>query len=437
MKKVYSLIIACTIAISANSQTLVEQFSYQPGNLGTNGSWVPSGSGMDVQIQDANPLIYPNYTSGTQYAHVSNESGIDPFKTFTGIPNNSNFTLYMSFVVRVSSAVATNGSPEYSLALFNTADADRPLRFYIASDPGNTNAIRFGLLAGQSTNVNNVAWSNNTYAAGQTHLIVIRYDNSTASGNQDDAWMWVDLNLASPTNEPATASANATLLDANEANYGSVLNAVEFQQNSANSPLADYDAIRIASGATSAIAWINLSPAGAPLPVILTSFNASAEGLSTKLVWNTAEESGITEYIVEKSTDGRNYTAIGTVKAANLKSYSFTDGQSADNSYYRLKMVELNGTFKYSYIVSVKAKLNASISLSPNPVKSTLMIQHPKAGMNSHIQILGAAGQLIKDIRLSTNAVISNIDMSSLTSGLYHVVYKNGSDVFSKTVLKQ
>lgn len=436
MKKIYSLLMASAIAISANSQTLVEQFSYAPGNLGTNGSWVPTGSGMDVQIQDANPLIYPNYTSGTQYAHVSNENGIDPFKTFTGIPNSSNFSLYMSFVVRVNSAVATNGTPEYSLALFNTADADRPVRFYIASEPGNTNAIRFGILTGQSNNVSNVAWTTTTFTANQTHLIVIRYDNVTGNNN-DDAYMWVDISLASPTAEPATASANATLLNATEANYGSVLNAIEFQQNSANSPIADYDAIRIASGATSAIAWINLAPAGAPLPVRLTSFNASAEGLSTKLIWNTAEESGITEYVVEKSSDGRNYTAIGKVKAANLKSYSFIDGQSADNSYYRLKMVELDGTYKYSYIVSVKAKLNASISLSPNPVKSSLMIQHPKASATSHIQIMSANGQLLRDIRLSANAVISNVDMSGLTSGLYHVVYKNGSDMFSKTVLKQ
>jgi len=436
MKKVYSLLMAAAIALTANSQTLIEQFSYAPGNLGTNGSWVPTGSGMDVQIQDANPLIYPNYTSGTQYAHVSNENGIDPFKTFTGISNSSNFSLFMSFVVRVSSAVATDGTPEYSLALFNTGDADRPLRFYIASDPGNTNAIRFGILTGQSNNVSNIAWTTTSFTANQTHLIVIRYDNVTGNNN-DDAWMWVDLNLASPTAEPATGSANATILNATEANYGSTLNAIEIQQASANSPLADLDAIRIASGATSAIAWTNLAPAGAPLPVRLTSFNASAEGLSTKLVWNTVEESGITEYIVEKSTDGRNYTAIGTVKAANLKSYSFIDVQSSENSYYRLKMVELDGSYKYSYIVSVKAKLDASLLLSPNPVRSSLMIQHPKATANSHVQIISATGQLLRDIRLSANAVISNVDMSGLTSGLYHVVYRNGSDIFSKTVLKQ
>jgi hypothetical protein len=437
MKKIYSLLMASAIALSANSQTLVEQFSYTPGtNLGTNGSWVPTGSGMDVQIQDANPLVYPNYTSGTQYAHVNRENGIDPFKTFTGLQNDNNFTVYMSFVVRVSVAVATDAIPEYSLALFGTGDPDRPLRFYMASEPGNTNAIRFGILTGQSNNVSNVAWTTTTFTANETHLIVIRYDNVTGNNN-DDARMWVDLNLASPTAEPATASANATLLDATEANYGNALNAIEIQQASANSPLADFDAIRIGAGATSNIAWINLAPAGAPLPVRLTSFNASAEGFSTKLVWNTAEESGITEYIVEKSTDGRNYKAIGTVKAANLKSYSFIDAQSADNSYYRLKMVELDGTYKYSYIVSVKAKFDASLTLSPNPVKSSLMIQHPKANATSHIQIMSANGQLLRDIRLSANAVISNVDMSGLSNGLYHVVFRNGSDMFSKTVLKQ
>jgi hypothetical protein len=100
-------------------------------------------------------------------------------------------------------------------------------------------------------------------------------------------------------------------------------------------------------------------------------------------------------------------------------------------------MVELDGTYKYSFIISLKAKLTANIALSPNPVKNMLMIQHPKAGATGHIQIISATGQLVRDIRLSANAVISNVDMSALTNGLYHVVYRNGSDMFSKTVLKQ
>jgi hypothetical protein len=126
------------------------------------------------------------------------------------------------------------------------------------------------------------------------------------------------------------------------------------------------------------------------------------------------------------------------VAAANQKTYNFTDAQPAsDYIYYRLKIVEMDGTYKLSYIVSLKSKLSLNITLSPNPVRNVLMIQHPKVATDGHIQIVSADGRLIKDLRLPANAVISNVDMSGFASGLYHVVFKSGTDVFSKTVLKQ
>jgi hypothetical protein len=54
-----------------------------------------------------------------------------------------------------------------------------------------------------------------------------------------------------------------------------------------------------------------------------------------------------------------------------------------------------------------------------------------------HIQVISANGQLLKDVILAANAVISNVDMSGFTSGLYHIVFKSGSDMFNKTVIKQ
>jgi hypothetical protein len=100
-------------------------------------------------------------------------------------------------------------------------------------------------------------------------------------------------------------------------------------------------------------------------------------------------------------------------------------------------MVEQDGSFKYSFIVSLKSKLSLNISLSPNPVRSTLLIQHPKVGTEAHIEIVNNGGQLIKDIRIPASAVLTSIDMNGLATGLYHVVFKNGTDVFSKMVLKQ
>jgi hypothetical protein len=436
MKKIYSLLMVSAIAVTVNAQVaFFENFSgFTSGDLGSQGSWTTTPGSPDVRITDTLPLTYPGYTSGSEYAVVSSDNGKDPRRTFSSV-TTSTTTFYISFVVRISNAQQADDGPDYSIALFNTGDGDIPLRFYIAEEPAANSQIQFGISTGASGNAINWTSDQNAFAKGTTHLIVIRYDIAPGASN-DDAYLWVNPSLAS---EPTIGSSNANLQDVTEADFGSIINAMGlFQSNNFDSPDAAYDGFRVAYGGTSSAAWTNLAPAGAPLPVQLTSFNASAESIGAKLIWHTAEESGIANYVIEKSTDGRSFTTIGTVKAANLRSYSYTDMQPAsDNSYYRLKMVELDGTYKFSFIVSLKARLTNNIGLSPNPVKNILMIQHPKAGTAGHIQIISAGGQLLRDIRISANAVISNIDMSGFTNGLYHVVFRNGSDMFNKTVLKQ
>jgi hypothetical protein len=451
MKKIYSLIMVSAIALTANAQMKFnENFTgYSNGNLVGQGpvatKWTTSGSGSDVQVASASPLIYPGYESGTQYVTVAATDGIDPYRLFipTGTPTPtssfstaSDVSVFVSFIVRVTSAsVASNTSP-YSISIRNSADNDIPVRFYISSESANASKVRFGILAGNNTNSNSIAWTPETglYNINTTYLIVIRYDILSAPGNNDDAYLWVNPDLTTEPNGNSVAS----YLNGNEANFGDQLDALQISQNGTNAPVAAFDAFRVAYGTSSALAWSNLAAQGAPLPVRLTSFNAAEEGLSTKIIWNTAEENGITSYVVEKSTDGRTFTAIGTVKATNQKTYSFTDAQStSENSYYRLKMVEMDGSYKLSYIVSLKSKVSLTITTSPNPVKNALMIQHPKVATDGHIQIVSANGQMLKDIRLAANAVISNVDMSGFTSGLYHIVFKSGSDVFSKTVIKQ
>jgi hypothetical protein len=433
MKKIYSFVIVTIIALTANAQLVInENFTnYTNGDLGTQGGWVPGTGTPDVQVNNANQLYYAGYPSGTKYVSVTNADGKDPIKNFSAtIPTNTNRFIFMSFVVRVSAATITSTNDPYSISLQNTANSFFLARFYIAKNTTNT-ALQFGISVGSEA----PAYTNDIYQLNTTYLIVIRYD-VVSGNNNDNVYMWVNPSLAS---EPASGSANAFHTNSSgEGNYGNTLNALRITQSGTSSPVADFDAFRVSHGPTSLDAWNNLSPAGASLPVVLTSFNAAAEGLNTKLVWNTEEELNIASYVVEKSADGRTYNTIGSVKATNQKTYSFVDGQpGSDNSYYRLKMVDIDGSFKYSYIVSIKSRLNMNISLSPNPVKNLLMIQHPKVVSDGHIQIINANGQLLKDVRLSANAVISNVDMSGFTSGFYHVVFRNGADVFSKTVIKQ
>jgi hypothetical protein len=439
MKKIYSFVMMTVIAMTVNAQQLVirENFSgYNNGPLSNQGGWVQKGSGTDVQVSTTTPLNRADYTSGFQYITVGNYDGTDPWKPFSvPIATTANKTIFMSFLVRVTFAEEANQGPAYSIALRDTTSANLanvPCKFYIANQQGtgNTN-IEFGIAVGTAAPVYTAA----NFVYGQTYLIVIRYDITTGGTNNDDAYLWVN---PSTTAEPAIASADAQQTNTGEAAYGSTLQALQVFQSGSGSPTAAYDGFLVAEGPTSAQAWTSLSPAGAPLPVILTSFNAANEGMSTKLIWNATEENGVANYVIEKSTDGRTFTAIGSVNATSQKSYTFIDASAAgDNSYYRLKMVDIDGAYKYSYIVSIKSKLNTNISLSPNPVINNLMIQHPKVTTESHIRVINANGQLLKDVKLAANAVISNIDMSGFTSGLYHIVFKGGSDMFTKTVIKK
>jgi hypothetical protein len=98
------------------------------------------------------------------------------------------------------------------------------------------------------------------------------------------------------------------------------------------------------------------------LPVVLVQFLATKEDDgSVKLSWSTSQELNAGYYDVERSGDQAAWTKIGSVKAKGYSStttnYSFTDKQPIDgNGYYRLKMTDLDGKFKYSKTVSVSLK---------------------------------------------------------------------------------
>jgi len=76
------------------------------------------------------------------------------------------------------------------------------------------------------------------------------------------------------------------------------------------------------------------------------------------LTWSTAYEEDNSIFIVEKSEDGANFTNIGTVEAAGdsdeLKEYNYLDIlANAEQTFYRLKQVDVDGSSSFSDIVAV------------------------------------------------------------------------------------
>ena len=181
-----------------------------------------------------------------------------------------------------------------------------------------------------------------------------------------------------------------------------------------------------------------IGAAGLPLPVKLDNFAADKDASGIKLSWRAAEESGVARYEVQRSSDGVNFQTIGIVSAESKKAYSYLDVlPSSANNFYRLKIVDLDNTARISHVVSVKSKLSVGIEAYPNPVRDRLIVQHPKAVMGTRLQIINLTGQVLKDVQVPANAVVTPMDFTGLSNGTYYLVFRSGSESFSQRVTKQ
>jgi hypothetical protein len=114
-------------------------------------------------------------------------------------------------------------------------------------------------------------------------------------------------------------------------------------------------------------------PAQGTLPVHLTSFSVrSVAGKQAKIDWSTDREEGSQLFVVEKSTNGASFAAIGEHKAAGntlyKHSYAHTDDVTGA-AYYRLKMVDIDGKFEYSKVLYINnGKTTGGVTqIMPNP----------------------------------------------------------------------
>ena len=106
------------------------------------------------------------------------------------------------------------------------------------------------------------------------------------------------------------------------------------------------------------------------LPVQLSSFTASRNNETVRVDWNTETESEIAEYVVERSSDGRNFSFLNSLASKNQPGsrYSITDFRPVPgNSYYRLRIRELNGSIKYSGVATISLATASDFKISPSP----------------------------------------------------------------------
>ncbi|MEM9885940.1 MAG: T9SS type A sorting domain-containing protein [Bacteroidota bacterium] len=118
------------------------------------------------------------------------------------------------------------------------------------------------------------------------------------------------------------------------------------------------------------------------LPVDLLYFSAKAVESDVLLEWAVASELNFEKYNVERSLDAKNFKTIANVagRADNITAadYIYTDKKAKKGMwhYYRLKMIDQDGSFEYSNIQAVKlSQFKRETEIYPNPSRHLLNLK--------------------------------------------------------------
>ena len=181
--------------------------------------------------------------------------------------------------------------------------------------------------------------------------------------------------------------------------------------------------------ATYRIDWTN------PLPVKLISFDAVLKDNNhADLSWSTITEINLDHFIVERSTDGVNFSDIGTIAATGNTTtridYSMTDNITSVTSsiiYYRLRSVDIDAKNQFSDIRMIRLNKSHSgkiiIKVFPNPATNEIKLTIPFEWQNKKIvyELFSSDGRQISQTVVNNSNQTEMLDINKLSSGIYTI----------------
>ncbi len=205
----------------------------------------------------------------------------------------------------------------------------------------------------------------------------------------------------------------------------------------ANSDIWDIDLDGVFNNGYPFLSWENGS--GVAVPVELINFTSSVSSSTVVLNWTTATEVNNYGFDVERQilnqaqNDIPKWEAIGFVEghgnSNSLKEYSFVDSDipvAEQTRSYRLKQIDIDGTFKYSEVVTVELTSSMEYKLTqnhPNPFNPSTQISFsmPEAGVVK-LNIYNVLGEVVSELvneNLEAGFHQYQFNANNLTSGIY------------------
>lgn len=191
----------------------------------------------------------------------------------------------------------------------------------------------------------------------------------------------------------------------------------------------------------------NLTAAGS-MPVTLMNFTAKLDKKNVVLSWATSEEKNFNHFLLERSIDGKEFKQAAMIFADDngqlQKEYGFKDALNNITKgivYYRLKMVDIDGKFKYSStrVIRLDEQGNQSeVVTYPNPAKNDLRITVPTSWQDQKVvfDFYNVNGQIVKHIVNNRAGQTENLNVADIAEGLYIVRATKGEETAVQRIVK-
>jgi len=185
------------------------------------------------------------------------------------------------------------------------------------------------------------------------------------------------------------------------------------------------------------------------LPVKLTDFSAILNKGNVALSWTTASEENFSHYVIERSTDGTNFSDLALVFADGSinsnASYQYKDAQVSSATgvvYYRLRMMEKTNSYSYSPIRIIrfgKEQATGQLTTYPNPVKSDVRVTLPAAwqGKAVRLELYSGTGVKVQGVSLTSASQTETLQMNALPKGFYLVRAICEGQIAEQKVIRQ
>lgn len=180
----------------------------------------------------------------------------------------------------------------------------------------------------------------------------------------------------------------------------------------------------------------------ATLPVELYFFNAELKSDKVQVSWATASESNNDFFAIERSNNAKTWQVIGELSGNGTSMdshlYNFIDVRPLNGiSYYRLGQYDFNKKVSYSNLVPI-SRLNAQISLYPNPICNILNISNLEPNEEYSIFISFLIGKEIQKFRINAETNHYTLHLNNLPVGSFNISIKDitGNIIYSQVIFK-